>query len=187
MKRLIWQWSDWEIELLLSLQQLPHDKLRHLGNQVWRSVATRAVSASLLKMQVKKLEDSSSKRSICNTNMSLWRSIFHRHFITFNNFQVLAYSSAVLTVMSQKTWTRIIKMDINEPDFQLSLMLQGCPCKLQPQPLALPMPCAERGVCRRSLCSMNQLLPQLNMPDWFLWSSPSKKSWRKEAGTRHLF
>lgn len=56
-------------------------------------------------------------------------------------------------------------MDTNEPDFQLSPVLQGSPCKLQSQPLALPMLCAERGVCKRALCSMNQLSPQLNMPD----------------------
>lgn len=127
-------------------------------------------------MQVKKLEDSSSKRSICNTNMSLWRSIFHRHFITFNNFQVLAYSSASLNCHEPKKmgwvyqngqkWARV-------PD--LAGMLQGCPCKLQPQPYALPTLCAERAVRKRSLHIMHQLSPQLNMPDWLLQSSPSKK------------
>jgi len=56
-------------------------------------------------------------------------------------------------------------MGINEPEFQISLMLQEDPLKLQPQPLALPMLRAKRGACERSLCTTHQLPPQLNLPD----------------------
>lgn len=179
----MWQWSDWEIEPPLTLQQLPQ-ALRKLSLKIrsYRDSVCLLIKDAGKESQRQEQQKEHMQRKHVLVTEHISQTLHYLQQLSgpclFTSKSELSRAKNRWLGWSKRTeWRRL-------PD---PTMFQGPLCEMQPQPLVLPLLLAELGACETPLCCTHQLSPQLHMPDRLLRRSPSKTSQHKEAGPRQSF